>query len=83
MGDGTLWCLTGFYGSPKASNRVDSWELFRQLKGLWGVPWCAMVTLTKLCVIWRKWEDLPIFLLAILNFSLALDDCNPVDLGYR
>ena len=23
------------------------------------------------------------FLLAILNFSLALDDCNPVDLGYR
>ena len=40
--EGGSWRFTGFYGDPETSKRYKSWELLRQLKQAYRLPWlCA------------------------------------------
>jgi exonuclease III len=34
-----MWCLTGFYGSPKRCNQPESWKLLRRLGDQNRLPW--------------------------------------------
>lgn len=33
------WRFTGFYGDPKVSNKIHSWNLLRRLNDLSTLPW--------------------------------------------
>ena len=43
-GDNSLgyWHLTGFYGQPKTTRRVESWCLLKSLRGSYQLPWLVV-----------------------------------------
>ncbi|CAM8980230.1 unnamed protein product [Rhodiola kirilowii] len=75
--------ITVFYGSPKASLRLKSWELIRKLRRLIRVPWCVIGDFNEI----SSFSDSTSSNLArrpyIQQFRQVLSDCGLMDLGFK
>ncbi|KAF4372682.1 hypothetical protein F8388_000849, partial [Cannabis sativa] len=78
-----VWRFTGFYGNPKASSRINSWQLLCRLKGLFDLPWICGGDFNEVLSINEKKGGVDRSLSAISDFQQALDKCDLVDMGFE
>ncbi|XP_062104477.1 uncharacterized protein LOC133815684 [Humulus lupulus] len=74
------WWLTGLYGEPNRSLRMNTWNLMRKLKEESQLPWCVIGDVNNFLsrIDKRGGNPYPNWLLE--GFQSALLDCNLVDL---
>ena len=52
--DGFVWYFTGFYGWPKASQKMKSWALLAHLSTFIDGPWCCIGDLMRFCLLQKN-----------------------------
>ena len=75
------WRLTGFYGMPEKSQRMDSWNLLRTLSSRFSLSWCCIGDFNDLLAQSEKRGrlDHPNYL--IQGFRDTIDSCGLRDIG--
>ncbi|XP_059436088.1 uncharacterized protein LOC132169016 [Corylus avellana] len=81
--DGVPWKLTGFYGQPNASKRMEGWSLLRHIAKLEPEPWVCVGDFNEILNLSEKFggHGRPSKLME--DFQSALDDCGLSELGFR
>ncbi|KAL9687823.1 hypothetical protein QQ045_032230 [Rhodiola kirilowii] len=74
---------TLFYGAPKASLRLRSWDLMRQLKGLSSAPWCIFGDFNEILSFSETSQNAGRRRCAIDQFQNVVNECNLFDLGFK
>uniref|UniRef100_A0A803P9I4 Reverse transcriptase n=1 Tax=Cannabis sativa TaxID=3483 RepID=A0A803P9I4_CANSA len=78
-----FWWFSGFYGSPKASGRSDSWRLLGRLNDLFDLPWICDGDFNEILSMNEKKGGANRSMSAMNDFQQALDKCSLVDLGFE
>ncbi|KAA3478183.1 reverse transcriptase [Gossypium australe] len=76
------WRLTGFYGSPYAKEREESWQLLKSLKGDDEHPWFVCGDFNEIMYGFEKQGGLPREEKRMEEFRNTLQDCQLFDLGF-
>ncbi|KAL9670560.1 hypothetical protein QQ045_008113 [Rhodiola kirilowii] len=74
---------TLFYGAPKASLRLRSWDLMRQLSGLSSASWCIFGDFNEILRYSETSQNAVRRRSAIEQFRNVVDDCHLYDLGFK
>ncbi|PON57132.1 Endonuclease/exonuclease/phosphatase [Trema orientale] len=74
--------FTCFYGNPSAMNQKFSWQLLRRLSCMFDLPWICGGDFNKITSVNEKLGGQDRHSSAILDFQLALSDCELLDLGF-
>ncbi|XP_062089159.1 uncharacterized protein LOC133795722 [Humulus lupulus] len=78
--------LTGFYGEPNRSLRVESWSKIRQLARVSSLPWCLLGDLNNVLSNNDKRGGRPYPSWLINGFQETISDCSLIDMdlvGHR
>ncbi|GMI94283.1 hypothetical protein HRI_003097600 [Hibiscus trionum] len=81
--DGFSWRCTGFYGAPEVGNRMDAWNLLRQLNDCPEVPWLVIGDFNEILYNYEKQGGRLRNDRQMSSFRAVLDDCLLSDLGFR
>lgn len=76
------WRLTGFYGSPYARNRIESWDMLRGLEQMNNLPLLVCRDFNEILYAKEKKEGLPKDERCMKAFRAVLEDCQLVDVGF-
>ncbi|XP_042987458.1 uncharacterized protein LOC122315551 [Carya illinoinensis] len=77
------WMLTGFYGQPNSSLRVESWQLLASMKPSERVGWCVMGDFNEVLTHDEKSRGKQSQEKQMVRFREALEDGGLFDLGWR
>ncbi|KAA3474108.1 reverse transcriptase [Gossypium australe] len=80
--DEQQWRFTGFYGSPYAQEREDSWNLLRRLGCNEEQPWIVCGDFNEIMYGLENKGGLPREEKRMEAFCNALEDCRLIDVGY-
>lgn len=76
------WRFTGFYGTPYAQDRVDSWSTLKNLHREEDTPWLVCRDFNEILFDFEKKGGLPREEKRMELFREALDFCQLADVGY-
>ncbi|XP_019161139.1 PREDICTED: uncharacterized protein LOC109157755 [Ipomoea nil] len=76
-----MWRLTGFYGNPDQAQRLETWDLLRQLRDRSNLPWVILGDFNDITCQAEKRGVRGQPERLIDGFTEALHDCSLVDLG--
>ncbi|KAK5783614.1 hypothetical protein PVK06_038123 [Gossypium arboreum] len=80
---GVKWRFTGFYGSPYAQDRNDSWDVLRSLKVADDIPWFICGDFNEIMYgSEKKKREIPRDERRMDLFRRTLEDCQMSDVGY-
>ncbi|KAA3461056.1 Exo_endo_phos domain-containing protein [Gossypium australe] len=79
---GAKWRLTGFYGRPDGRHRAVSWNLLRQLNYDHNTPWVVLGDFNEIANSFEKKGGRLRSERQMMDFRMALEDCNLNDLGF-
>ncbi|KAA3469681.1 reverse transcriptase [Gossypium australe] len=79
---GKKWRLTGFYGSPYASDREDAWNRLKRLHNQGEYPWIVCGDFNEILYNFEKKGGLPRDEKKMEEFRQVLEECQLADLGY-
>ncbi|CAM8958980.1 unnamed protein product [Rhodiola kirilowii] len=77
------FCLTLFYGNPRANDRTRSWELLRRLKKETGRPWLVMGDFNEIAFRWEMESHRERQAWQMRNFRDCLEACELSDMGFK
>lgn len=81
MGDTPQWRLTGFYGYPSRQDRQRSWNILRNLKHKYDLPWVVIGDFNDLMFQAEKRGPHKHPPSLLQGFVEALDNCELYDMG--
>jgi len=79
---GNVWRFTGFYGAPETHNRIESWNLLKDLHKRFNVPWLCAGDFNELLKSNEKQGGRLRPYWQMQQFREALDACRLLDLGF-
>ncbi|KAA3486163.1 reverse transcriptase [Gossypium australe] len=79
---GAIWRLTGFYGNAIERDRGASWKLLRHLSNYCSLPWVVIGDFNEILKSHEKRGGRLRSERQMLDFRMALEDCNLFDLGF-
>ncbi|KAA3479129.1 reverse transcriptase [Gossypium australe] len=79
---GNKWRFTGFYGSPYAREREESWNLLKSLREDEGQSWLVYGDFNEILYSFEKKGGLPREEQRMEDFRNVLQDCQLIDVGY-
>ncbi|KAA3468237.1 reverse transcriptase [Gossypium australe] len=79
---GHKWRLTGFYGSPYAREKEESWQILKSLKEDEGQPWLVCGDFNEILYGFEKKGGLPREEQRMEYFRSVLQHCQLFDVGY-
>lgn len=77
------WKLTGFYGHPDPTKRVESWSLLRYIARMEPGPWVCIGDFNEIICLDEKYGGSGRQRSLMEAFQQALEVCELSDLGYR
>lgn len=81
-GQENVWRFIGFYGAPETHLQMESWNLLKDLRGCFDLPWLCVGNFNELLKTHEKfWGCLRPYG-QMQNFLEALDECGLLDLGF-
>ncbi|KAA3461183.1 reverse transcriptase [Gossypium australe] len=80
--DEIQWRFTGFYGSPYAQDREESWNLLKSLRHNEEQPWIVCGDFNEIMYEFEKKDGQPREKRRIEAFRNTLEDCRLIDVGY-
>ncbi|KAK5832529.1 hypothetical protein PVK06_016331 [Gossypium arboreum] len=75
------WRSTGFYGSPYSQDRVEAWNLLRQLGNIGGIPWMVCEDFNEIMYGFEKKGGIPREEGRTKAFSVVLEKYSLMDMG--
>ncbi|KAA3471313.1 reverse transcriptase [Gossypium australe] len=76
------WRYTGFYGTPYAQDRDNSWAILKILYNYGGIPWFVCRDFNEIMYDFEKKRGLPRDERRMETFSNVLEECQLMDVGY-
>jgi len=80
--DGFEWRLTGVYGESRSDEKEKTWELLRDLKSRFRLPWLCYGDFNEILFNHEKEGGPPRAESSMEKFRSALEDCDLHDLGF-
>ncbi|KAF5480159.1 hypothetical protein F2P56_000925 [Juglans regia] len=80
--DSKQWFLTRIYGQPKASRRIETWNLIRGLPKGHSDPWLVFGDFNEIPTQREKWGGRNRLVQQMLDFYQLLSDSNLKDIGF-
>lgn len=83
--DGSVWCLTGFYGEPKSDKKERSWSAMRALNAASAVvrrPWLCLGDFNEVLFGYEKEGGMVKAQSCMDKFRESLELCGLSDLGF-
>lgn len=81
--DGNSWRFTGFYGHPEKAQRHHCWELLRQLRGLFTLPWFVAGDFNEILHSFERKDGRDRYDSSMRGFGDAVNGCELIDLGFQ
>jgi hypothetical protein len=81
--NGARWKLSGFYGHPDATKRVEAWSLLRNLAQMQPEPWVVVGDFNEVLFTSEKWGGCTRSERLMKDFRQVMEECELFDLGYR
>ncbi|KAA3490345.1 reverse transcriptase [Gossypium australe] len=79
---GAIGSSGGFYGDPDARRHIESWNLLRSLSREQSLPWVVVGDFNEIANYFKKKGGRLRAERKMIEFRMALEDCNLNDLGY-
>ena len=76
------WRFTGLYGEPLTQQRMELWNLLRNLQGRFSVPWLCVGDFNEIAKSHEKCGGRLRSYMQMKNFRNVLDECGLMDLGF-
>jgi hypothetical protein len=77
-----VWKLTGFYGHPEASKRIEAWQLLRFIARMDPSPWICLGDFNEILSLDEKFGGNGRQRGLMENFQMALEESGLSELGY-
>jgi hypothetical protein len=77
-----VWKLTGFYGHPEASKRIEAWQLLRFIARMDPSPWICLGDFNEILSLDEKFGGSGRQRGLMENFQMALEESRLSELGY-
>ena len=78
-----MWKLTGFYGHPEASKRIEAWQLLRFIARMDPYPWICLGDFNEILSLDEKFGGSGRQRGLMKNFQMALEESGLSELGYK